>query len=424
MYSCKRTLVILLALLANHTMAQSTTTFPGTVSDVKTINTQKLLKIMNQGNTSFLPVAAHRGYWQNVSENSIDSINLAYQSGIEAVEIDVRIASTQAQPFQSGSTYGELQDPSADLVLSHDECVDRQTSGSGALRNNPGSKCATKTGFTASEYTKQQLRNRAGNLYTSAAGAKSTPPLFAQALQCMKNYMSVDSQGILRGPVLVVDLKDKDNTTGELIAWNEYIYGLKVMRETLPDSMWPAVIWKLKMSSALPSVAEVNTEISKHPSYGHLVLTIVPEDVKNEQYGPLGSDYRELLGYSQSPTPYITQFEYVAFNARDGSDLYLKTLPSPGAPNLESFATYYQPSYYPEGVSNRFAGCCYLAPLNQAEIGTKTIDNIDTRGILDFATYYDSFEPGEITATITSDNLLETMNYLVVKGTRNVSQIQ
>lgn len=455
MHLGKLTVSLLLTLAPLGALSQTPTPFPGTIP-VTDIDTQKLLTRMNSGDGQFIAVAAHRGYWQVDPENSLQSIADAYDRGIEAVEIDVRLASTLTSGFFAAApNYGILNDTNGGLLLSHDECVDRVTSGSGAMRGAASSKCLSKAGFSFAAYHALKLRDRTGNLATYG------PPSLAEAFTTFSHYLSQDANGKLHGPVLVIDLKDKDvqapvsGACSECMAWNEYIYGLSIMRATLPSYMWPAVIWKLKMAAALPSATVVTNEIAAHPTYGQLVLTINPEDVSNTAgpepdiadeildgevdqagYGPTGASFQILLRSSltdyQTP-PYINQFEWVPFNANDGSNPYLTAgiTKLPELPSLSSFATYYQPSFYPEGVAQRFGTCCYLAPINQAEnlaSGSSNQALVDTRGTLDFATFYSGFStpvpPNAQTATITSDNLAETMNFLVAAGYRHIAEIQ
>jgi len=60
-------------------------------------------------------VCAHRGDWRNAPENSIQSIKLALQMGVDIVEIDVR------------TTKDDI------LILMHDETIGRTTSGQGIV---------------------------------------------------------------------------------------------------------------------------------------------------------------------------------------------------------------------------------------------------------------------------------------------------
>jgi hypothetical protein len=117
-----------------------------------------------------------------------------------------------------------------------------------------------------------------------------------------------------------------------------------------------------------------------------------------------------LASLSTNAPNFIQQFELNINTVGDGAASY----PAPVG-SLRSFATYYQPSFYPEGVSTIVAGntlCCYLANIAN-----------DNRGVLNFSLFYTSPQfPG--VSLITSDNLAETLNFLVSTGKRNVSEIQ
>lgn len=65
----------------------------------------------------YVAIAAHRGYHNDVPENSLQSIEAAVTLGIEFVELDVR------------STKDGV------LILMHDGTIDRTTSGSGGVAN-------------------------------------------------------------------------------------------------------------------------------------------------------------------------------------------------------------------------------------------------------------------------------------------------
>lgn len=62
-------------------------------------------------------VAAHRGYWKDVPENSKAAYDLTVASGADMVELDTRLTKDDT------------------LVAFHDECLDRITTGSGKLRD-------------------------------------------------------------------------------------------------------------------------------------------------------------------------------------------------------------------------------------------------------------------------------------------------
>lgn len=64
-------------------------------------------------------VAAHRGYWANYPENSEGAYLAAIAIGADIVEMDVRLTSDDV------------------MVVFHDACLDRVTTGSGKLRDQP-----------------------------------------------------------------------------------------------------------------------------------------------------------------------------------------------------------------------------------------------------------------------------------------------
>lgn len=78
-------------------------------------------------------IAAHRGCWRLAPENSLSAIRAAIERGVDIVEIDVR-------PTKDG-----------ELVLMHDDSVDRTTDGKGKLRT-----------LTAAQVAKLRLRQGQG----------------------------------------------------------------------------------------------------------------------------------------------------------------------------------------------------------------------------------------------------------------------
>lgn len=62
-------------------------------------------------------VAAHRGYWANYPENSSEAFNSAISLGVDIVEMDVRLTNDDV------------------MVVFHDACLDRVTTGNGRLRD-------------------------------------------------------------------------------------------------------------------------------------------------------------------------------------------------------------------------------------------------------------------------------------------------
>jgi len=335
----------------------------GVVSDVSKLDTAKVLTQMNEGasNNDLVLVAAHRGYWVNAPENSDPALKAAFNSGVEAIEIDLRTTSDGV------------------IVVSHDADLIKETTGSGFVSETSWS---TINGL--------QLRDRKG------VPQDLKMLRFEDVLNILNLY---SSNGF--GPVIIADIKDPS-------PWPTYQAGLALVQQMLPSATQPAVVFKMKMRS-FPSIDAVQTEAQSHPNFGHLLPVVNPEDATGI-WGPTTSNFQTLRNLSTTSPHFIQQFELNINTVNDGAAQY----PAPVGP-LASFATYYQPSFYPEGVSTIVAGntlCCYSAD-------TTT----DKRGILSFSLFYSSPQfPG--ISLITSDNLAETLNFLNSTGRRNVSAIQ
>jgi glycerophosphoryl diester phosphodiesterase len=72
---------------------------------------------LNDSENKEIIVVAHRGDWRNAPENSLQSIQNCIDMGVDMVEIDIR----------------ETKD--GQLVLMHDETIDRTTKGSGYVKD-------------------------------------------------------------------------------------------------------------------------------------------------------------------------------------------------------------------------------------------------------------------------------------------------
>jgi hypothetical protein len=351
-------------------------TVPGGVT---TINTSHLLTQMNQGTDDFTIVAAHRGYWLNAPENSTTALTAAFDAGVEAIEIDLRTTSDGV------------------IVVSHDADLIKETNGSGLVNSTSWS---TISGL--------KLRDRKGNPQSL------TMLRFSDALSILANYSSNGT-----GPVIIADIKDQN-------PWPTYQAALKQVETDLSSSTQPGVVFKMKMNK-IPSVAAVQSEFSAHPRMGHIIPVVNPEDGLDQPTGfdgpdwdpsvgagnwsPTSSNFKALVALSQDSSQFIQQFELNINTAGDGASKY----PYPGP--LKSFATYYQPSFYPEGVSTIDGAtvttyCCY-----QAQLPT------DLRGVLNFSLYYNLASTSNV-SLITADNLAETLNFLVGVGKRNTDRIK
>lgn len=108
-------------------------------------------------------VCAHRGDWRNAPENSIQSIKLASQMGVDMVEIDVRTTKDDV------------------LILMHDETIDRTTSGNGKVSD-----------LNFSDLQQLHLKNAIGTW------TKHKIPTLEEALLFSKDKVNLN-----------IDLKDK-----------------------------------------------------------------------------------------------------------------------------------------------------------------------------------------------------------------------
>lgn len=74
-----------------------------------------LYKILNDPESDYVMVVAHRGDWRNAPENSLQAIQNCIDMGVDMIEIDIR------------KTIDGV------LILMHDETIDRTTNGSGKV---------------------------------------------------------------------------------------------------------------------------------------------------------------------------------------------------------------------------------------------------------------------------------------------------
>ncbi len=102
--------------------------------------------------SSHVIVIAHRACWENVPENSLAAIQACIGLGADMIEIDVRKSADN------------------ELVVIHDETLDRTTNGSGHVGQ-----------FTRQQLQKFHLRNRAGGVKQAVTDQKI--PTLAEVLQ-------------------------------------------------------------------------------------------------------------------------------------------------------------------------------------------------------------------------------------------------
>lgn len=99
-------------------LACNTTDNPASTSnEAKPITIAGLIQNLEDSKNEEIMVIAHRGDWRNAPENSLQAIKNCIKMGVDMVEIDVR----------------ETKD--GELVLMHDETIDRTTTGTGMVSN-------------------------------------------------------------------------------------------------------------------------------------------------------------------------------------------------------------------------------------------------------------------------------------------------
>ena len=82
---------------------------------LKNISLDSIVNLYKNPSDQYVMVIAHRGDWRNFPENSIEAIRSAIKLGVDMVEIDIR------------------KTKDGNLILMHDETVDRTTNGIGKV---------------------------------------------------------------------------------------------------------------------------------------------------------------------------------------------------------------------------------------------------------------------------------------------------
>ncbi|MEQ9297820.1 MAG: glycerophosphodiester phosphodiesterase family protein [Cyclobacteriaceae bacterium] len=98
----------------------------------------KLIALLEDAQSDYVMVVAHRGEWKEAPENSIPAIEAAIELGVDMVELDIRMTKDE------------------ELVLMHDASIDRMTNGVGNVAD-----------MTLAELKAYDLRNRNGGVITS-----------------------------------------------------------------------------------------------------------------------------------------------------------------------------------------------------------------------------------------------------------------
>lgn len=167
----------------------------------------------------YVMVATHRGFGSNAPENSIMAIKKAIDSGVDIIEIDVRITKDNK------------------LVLMHDQELDRTTTGSGLVKYH-----------TLTELKNFFLKDQDGTVTTEQI------PTLEESLNLAKDkvLVMIDKSEFLAGEIL--EVAKQTNTLDQIIfLWFD---DLAVVQERLGDD--------ITAINYIPGVHESNDHINTY----------------------------------------------------------------------------------------------------------------------------------------------------------------
>ena len=156
--------------------------------------------IKNQGQyPNYVLVSGHRGYWADVPENTLDSYQMAIDIGADIIEMDIRLTKDNV------------------MVVFHDACLDRVTTGYGRLREENWSyvqqlKLKTRNGvFTdyrmlSFESALDFFKDKAVIAVDIKEGGDLFKSTFVRVLKTLKTRGML-YQTILKGKLKLVDLQ-------------------------------------------------------------------------------------------------------------------------------------------------------------------------------------------------------------------------
>lgn len=162
----------------------------------QTGNVDIIIKDLHHANGANVLVAAHRGDWRNYPENSIAAINSAIAMGVDIVEID--IAKTK----------------DGQLVLMHDETIDRTTTGKGKV----------------SDYTLDSLKK----FFLKNGLARATPhtiPTLQEAMLAVKGKVMVNLDKCYEYMSEAYEVLQKTGTVNQAIFKGYYLPVEKVKND-------------------------------------------------------------------------------------------------------------------------------------------------------------------------------------------------
>jgi len=191
MQTVKLTLIILLLVI---TMLTACSSSPPSTS--ARTHADYLRDYLLDESNPYVMVVAHRGCWHEAPENSIESIEVCIDSGVDMVELDVRATADGV------------------LVLMHDSTVDRTTTGSGKI-----------SGISFAELRTFLLRETAGGDAIPVDHREIRVPTLEEALLASRGriLINIDAKEALYEPIF--NLVEKTGTQDQVL----------IKKRTAPD---------------------------------------------------------------------------------------------------------------------------------------------------------------------------------------------
>lgn len=328
------------------------------IAKVRNVLTYQIPSDFHTGYTPLL-ISAHRGFWQYAAENSLRAFYAAVTAGIEVIEIDVRVTGDNVP------------------IMMHDDDIARTTTGTGLPEGN-----------SAAQYTGFKLRDRFGCPLTVSSIDHGTT--FQSVLQAFvqKGLIYRDSNGVLRGTTLIVDIKGApaDKGANLLTALNTYN---QVVGDPAYSVLKGAVVFKAPLS-ALPGDPTVFASTygwnANSNNYG-LIPVLYPEDpnhattlsslINCQNSGPPYAPPcdQQLLTYvnyffdSAKTQPLVIHVETSQSFNGDSAQAYRDFLWDSSNNGIRDFpiAGYEPENFYPEGEPT--GGTCCKEPMTRPWTG-------------------------------------------------------
>lgn len=339
----------------------------------------RILEATRKPKTNLVLLAAHRGLWEDVPENTREAIDAARLAGIETIEIDVRLS-------KDGTPW-----------LLHDYTLDRTTTGRGLVSMN-----------SDATLSKVFVRNRDGT-----PSATKVVKL-EEALKYLGDNLKWEN-GQLRGFVLVIDLKSphkSDPNSSKVSGYEALKKSYAVVRDVSKNypGLYPtqptaaklghAIIFKLK-GKELPAPAQLQSDlnITANTPFFRMEPVLHPDDATSGN--TVINQYLDIwynVGF-ETVQEYIDQPVVTAWMAK------LKNLgrTTPGFPGW---------SDYSEGVATANGNCCLDRNTNPAN----TDKNLDYSASIEFQ---DQLGANWLTA----DTVLILDALYKARGKRDMSQL-